>query len=326
MDTQTLTVMIVDLVGSTPLVEQASRLQLVELMEDATQPIRQAVAQFGGTVIKFTGDGYLATFTSASEALCAAVEVIDSFRSQPKLPSGISLEGCRVILNTADCILQDNDVIGEGVVTAARLEKHVPTNEIYLTSTTHDVAKSSEFEFELMGDYPLKGLVNPVKVYRLKTEPYAGIEHNVCLTITDLLGMNALMSQMTVDQVNSILQRWITLQREAATTVGGRLRAIVGDNLVSSFPSADGAMESLLRLETLVNAHNDAPGKLPVMQFTAIACLGDLYVLSIGINGPLVSRAFRLLDAAAKGSTVVDAAVYSALSQHQNKFVPLVGG
>src|SRR5258706_1539315 len=159
MKTQTLTIMVIDLVGSTPLVAQASRQQLVELLEDVTLPIRQAVAEFGGTVVKFTGDGYLVTFTSASEALYAAARIVDAFIGQPTLPSGVRLEGCRVVVHTSDVIMQDNDVLGEGVVTVARLEKHVPTNEVYLTSTTKDVAKSAEFEFQLVGDFPLKGLV-----------------------------------------------------------------------------------------------------------------------------------------------------------------------
>src|SRR5690242_11879805 len=98
MKTETLTVMLVDLVGSTPLVESASRQQVVEMMDDVGIPIRQAVAEFGGTIIKFTGDGYLATFQSASEALYASARVVDSFIGQPTLPSGIRLEGCRVVL------------------------------------------------------------------------------------------------------------------------------------------------------------------------------------------------------------------------------------
>src|SRR5579859_2599782 len=164
MRTQTLTIMVIDLVGSTPLVAQISRQQLVELLEDVTLPIRRAVAEFEGNIIKFTGDGYLVTFDSASEALYAAARIVDTFIGQPTLPSGVRLEGCRVVMHTSDVIIQDNDVIGEGVVTVARLEKHVPTNEVYLTSTTKDVAKSAEFEFQLVGDFPLKGLVNPVKV------------------------------------------------------------------------------------------------------------------------------------------------------------------
>src|SRR5688572_15427083 len=116
MITQTFTIMIVDMVGSTQLVEKSSRQQVVELMEDVTLPIRQAVAEFGGTIIKFTGDGYMATFRSASEALYASARIVDSFAGQPILPNGMRLEGCRVVLHTCDVLYAEGDLIGEGVV------------------------------------------------------------------------------------------------------------------------------------------------------------------------------------------------------------------
>ncbi len=324
MKTETLTIMIVDLVGSTQLVEQASRQQLIELMEDATLPIRQAVAEFDGTIIKFTGDGYLATFQSASEACQASGRIVEAFAGQPILPTGARLEGCRVVLHTSDVIVQNNDVIGEGVVTVARLEKHVPTNEVYLTSTVREIAKSSEFEFELVGDFPLKGLANPVKVYRLVTEPMSGIERGVFLTVTDLLGMGQFMTESPIDLVNRAMQRWIALQREAISQAGGRLRAIVGDNLVTSYPTANSAVDALLRMETLVGIHNEAPGDLPVFRYTSAICKGDLFVLSIGVNGPLVSHSFRMLERVGHGEKALEETVYLDLTRHQEKFAKKV--
>jgi class 3 adenylate cyclase len=322
MKTETLTIMVIDLVGSTPLVEQASRQQYVELLEAVTVPIRQAVAEYGGTIVKFTGDGYLVTYRSASQALYAAARIVDSFVEQPTLPTGGRLEGCRVVLHTSDVIVQDNDVIGEGVVTVARLEKHVPTNEVYLTSTVKEVAKSSEFEFELIGDFPLKGLANPVKCYRLVTQPLSGIERNVYLVITDLLGMSQFMTTAPVEKINRTLQRWIAFQREAISEVGGRLRAIVGDNLMTSYLTADGAVDALLRLETLVTAHNADPGDLPNFNYTAVICKGDLFVLSIGVNGPLVGHSFRLLDRVTHGDKVVEQPVYNDLLLYKDRFLP----
>ncbi len=320
MKTETLTIMIVDVVGSTPLVEQLSRQQLEEMLEDVMLPIRQAVTEFGGTVVKFTGDGYIATFPSASDALYASARIVDAFIGQPTLPSGGRLEGCRVVLHTSDVLLEDKDVIGEGVVTVARLEKHVPTNEVYLTSTTKDVAKSAEFEFQLVGDFPLKGLVNPVKVYRLVTEPLSGVERGVYLAITDLLGMSQFMTTAPIDLVNRVILRWIAFQREAISEVNGRLRAIVGDNLVTTYHSADSAVDAMLRLETLVSAHNDAPEDLPKFSYTAVICKGDLFVLSIGVNGPLVNHSFRLLEHIEHGEKVLEESVFLALQRYQNKF------
>jgi class 3 adenylate cyclase len=320
MKTETVTIMVVDLVGSTPLVEQASRQQLLEILEDVTLPIRQAVAEFGGIVVKFTGDGYLATFQSASEALYAAARIVDAFVGQPTLPSGLRLEGCRIVLHTSDVIIQENDVIGEGVVTVARLEKHVPTNDVYLTATVKEVAKASEFEFQLVGDFPLKGLANPVKVYRLVTEPLSGIERGVYMTVTDLLGMSQFMTQAPIDVVNRTMQRWIAFQREAISQINGRLRAIVGDNLITTYHRADHAVDALLRLDTLVNSHNDAPGDLPRFAYTAVICKGDLFVLSIGVNGPLVGHGFRLLEHVEHSEKVVEEAVYLSLERYQERF------
>jgi class 3 adenylate cyclase len=320
MKTQTLTIMVIDLVGSTPLVAQASRQQLLEMLEDVTIPIRQAVAEFDGTMVKFTGDGYLITFNSATEALYAAARIVDAFIGQPTLPSGVRLEGCRVVMHTSDVLMQDNDVLGEGVVTVARLEKHVPTNEVYLTSTTRDVAKSSEFEFQLIGDFPLKGLVNPVKVFRLVTEPLSGVERGVYLTITDLLDMTKFMTTAPVELVNRAFQRWISFQREAISQISGRLRSIVGDNLVTTYHEADHAVEALLRLDQLVREHNADPGDLPPFAFSAVICKGDLFVLSIGVNGPLVGHSFRMLDHVTRGHKVIEESVRENLKRYRERF------
>ncbi len=325
MKTETVTIMNVDIVGSTPLVEQSSRQQLLEILEDVMLPIRQSVSEFGGTVVKFTGDGYLATFQSASDALYASARIVDAFLGQPALPNGMRLEGCRVVLHTSDVIIQDNDVIGEGVVTVARLEKHVPTNEVYLTATVKDIAKSSEFEFDLVGDFPLKGLVNPVRVYRLHTEPLSGVERGVFLTVTDLLGMNQFMTTAPIELVNRVVQRWIAFQREAIAHVNGRLRSIVGDNLVTTYRNADHAVDALLRLDTLVNTHNDAPEGLPAFSYTAVICQGDLFVLNIGVTGPLVAHSFRLLDQVEHGSKVLEESVYLNIQHFRERFVQRAG-
>ena len=310
MQTQTLTVMIVDLVGSTQIVERISRDVLVTLMEDITQPIRLAVAEFGGTIVKFTGDGYMAHFPSASDGLRAAARVVEAFTEMPILPQGQQLEGVRVVLHTADVILQDGDLLGEGVVTAARMEKHVPTNQVYLTSTVRECAKTSEFEFEAKGELLLKGLTNPVRVYRLVTDPLSGVERDTFLMVADLLGMSRYMTEAPVEIVNRLMMRWVSLMRDACTEYGGRLRSIVGDNLLTTFDTATEAYRALQHLEELVAAYNRNTGALPAINYSALICRGDLFVLSLGVNGPLVSRAFRLINQIPAGMKAAEIAVF----------------
>lgn len=181
--------------------------------------------------------------------------------------------------------------------------------------------KSAEFEFQLIGDFPLKGLVNPVKVFRLVTEPLSGVERGVYLTITDLLGMSQFMTTAPVELVNRALQHWIAFQRDAISHISGRLRSIVGDNLVTTYHEANNAVEALLRLDELVREHNANPEDLPTFAFTAVICKGDLFVLSIGVNGPLVGHSFRMLDHVAKGEKVIEKAVYDNLKRHRERFV-----
>ncbi len=296
MRTETLTVMVVDVVGSTQLVANASRDQLVSLMEDLMLPIRHIIHQYGGTVVKFTGDGSLNTFRSASDALRAAARVVEVFSEHTVLPSGSTLEGVRVALHTADLVVQDEDVLGEGVITAVRLEKHVPNNMVYLTNTVKDIAKTAEFEFAAVGEIMLRGLSDAVRVFRLITDPLSGIERGVYLCIVDLLGMSRFMTEAPIETVNLTLMRWVALQREATADYGGRLRAIVGDNLVTTFERAEDAIHALSELDQLLIEYNANRGDLPELRYSAIICKGDLFVLSFGVNGSLVHRAFRLLN------------------------------
>ncbi len=76
----------------------------------------------------------------------------------------------------------------------------------------------------------------------------------------------------------------------------------------------------MLRLETLVSAHNDAPEDLPKFSYTAVICKGDLFVLSIGVNGPLVNHSFRMLEHIEHGEKVLEETVYLALQRYQDKF------
>jgi class 3 adenylate cyclase len=64
MATQTLTILLADLVGSSTHLTSVPQKQAVEYLQDATLPIREIIEDHEGIVIKFTGDGYLAAFES----------------------------------------------------------------------------------------------------------------------------------------------------------------------------------------------------------------------------------------------------------------------
>ncbi|WP_035752013.1 adenylate/guanylate cyclase domain-containing protein [Parafrankia discariae] len=260
---ETTTVMVVDLVGSTRAIASVPQMRMDELMAEAVLPIRRVVEENGGEIIKFTGDGYLTAFRSATRALHAAAQITDLFVSSPRLPIGEWLAGCRVAIHTCDTTRFEDDLLGEGVVVPARMEKHVPTNVVYVTSTVRDAAKSAEFDFEPVGELALGGIPRPVQVHRLVAERYRGIERDTFLTVTDLVGLNALAARISLTALNERLRDWVSIHREALGSTRGRLRSVAGDNVLSTHGSADEAVSFLLMLDRLARGRRIAGGTEP---------------------------------------------------------------
>ncbi|MFG1888046.1 adenylate/guanylate cyclase domain-containing protein [Micromonospora sp. NPDC049051] len=320
MDTRTVTVMIVDLVDSTATIAAVPSVRMTEIMRDAAEPIRSLVERLGGTVIKFTGDGYLTTFRSATSALHAATQVVGLFSSQAKSVVGGSIKGCRVSLNICDVTSYENDILGEGVVVAARMEKYVPLNSVYVTSAVRDVAKMGEFQFEKVDDLILSGIPSPVVVYRLLTESYRGVERDVYLTVTDLIGMSKAAAELSLTELNRTLQGWVGSHRDCLRETSGRLRAVAGDNVISTHVTAEEAVDFLVRLQSAVDAYNARvePGR--ALTFSSITCRGDLFVPDFGVAGPLVSGAFSILGKLAAGTKVITKGVFDRLASSGDSF------
>ncbi|ONH58608.1 adenylate/guanylate cyclase domain-containing protein [Frankia sp. CcI49] len=339
---ETTTVLVVDLVGSTRAMASVPRVRMTEMMTEAVLPIRRIVEELGGEIIKFTGDGYLTAFRSATDSLHAAAQIVNLFISGPRLPIGDWVEGCRVAIHTCDTIRFENDLLGEGVVVPARMEKHVPTNEVYVTSTTRDAAKSAEFGFDLVGELALNGIPRPVQVHRLLADRYRGIERNAFLTVTDLVGLNALAARVSLTTLNERLHRWVELHHEALGTTHGRLRSVAGDNILATHDNADDAAAFLIALDRLSRLPADPPTTArtnqpdeadqpddadgadeagqPPFAFSAVIAHGDLFVPDFGLAGPLVSSTCRTLQALSPGTKIVTSAVLQRLTCGQAAF------
>ena len=319
MDFRTVTVMVIDLVDSTTAISAVPGAKMIQLMEDSAGPIRPLAERLGGTVIKFTGDGYLITFPSATSALHAATQIAELFAARSPLTDGI--KGCRIALHTCDVIPYETDVLGEGVVVAARMEKYVPVNAVYVTATVRNVAKSGEFTFVRAEELTLAGLSEPVTTYRLVTESYRGVERNTFLTVTDLVGLNDRAAELALTDLNRILQEWVGMHRGALSESQGRLRAVAGDNVISTHPSADDAVDFVVRLRSLIDGYNEShpPGEY-LLRHSAFTGHGDLFVPDFGVAGPLVTGTFRHLAAITPGTAAVADEVFHALTRNAELF------
>ncbi|MCK9904102.1 adenylate/guanylate cyclase domain-containing protein [Frankia sp. Cpl3] len=320
-----------------------------EMMAEAVLPVRRVVEELDGEIIKFTGDGYLTAFRSATGALHAAAQIVNLFISGRRLPIGEWVEGCRVAIHTCDTTRFENDLLGEGVVVPARMEKQVPTNEVYVTSTTVEAAKSAEFTFDLIGDLSFGGIPRPVRVHRLLAERYRGIERGTFLTVTDLIGLNALAAQVSLTALNERLHSWVSMHHEALGATRGRLRSVAGDNILSTHDGADDAVDFLVMLDRLARdrvgtpvpeqaAATDpaaaaaaaaagvtvVPGpderRQAPFAFSAVITYGDLFVPDFGLAGPAVSTACRTLQALTPGTKIAAAEVLRQLAAPREEF------
>ncbi|MBN1679884.1 MAG: hypothetical protein JW966_06300 [Anaerolineae bacterium] len=323
MTTRTLTVLLADLVGSSAHVVTIPQDQAVSYLHDALLPIQQAVENHTGTIIKFTGDGYLATFDSAGQALRAAEEIRNHFLRQKHTPAGVSLDGVRVVLNTADITVEDNDILGDGVAIIARLEKSVPTNQVYVTQAVREVADDAEFTFEPVSEMRPRGWHRSVMIYQLVSVETSFIDPSVYLMITDLHGLITHGEALAAADMHRWMLAWGNLHREAVSGLKGRVRQFIADMALVTFSGADDAVQGALNLLALADIYNRDRTDLPPIHFKTAIANGDLILSPTGIVGRLVNRTFDLLNASPRGSVCIDSIVYRQLHAYRSRFRPV---
>jgi class 3 adenylate cyclase len=124
-------------------------------------------------IVNAPGDNILAEFTSAVEAVQAAVEIQRSIEGRNvELPEDRRMH-FRIGLNLGDVIEEDDGTIyGDGVNIAARMEALADEGGICISSTIHDAVEGKlDFGFDFLGERPVKNIEKPVRVYRVRGEP-----------------------------------------------------------------------------------------------------------------------------------------------------------
>src|SRR5216684_2319908 len=143
--------------------EEATHAKLTALLAGAVEP---TIAEHGGRIVKNTGDGFLAEFPSAVEAVRAAVQ----FQARIKELTIGDVEDrrlrFRVGINIGDVIVEPHDIFGEGVNIAARLESIAEPGGICISSSAYDHVRGKVgVEFADLGEQNLKNIARPVRTY-----------------------------------------------------------------------------------------------------------------------------------------------------------------
>src|SRR5207302_4790763 len=127
------------------------------------------IAEHHGRIVKTTGDGMLVEFASVVDAVRCAVEVQ---QAMIKRDTGVTADDrieLRIGINLGDVIVEGDDLYGDGVNIAARIEALADAGGGFVSNTVHDhVRDRLPFLFEDLGDQQVKNIARPVRVYRVR--------------------------------------------------------------------------------------------------------------------------------------------------------------
>src|ERR1700730_17891860 len=129
-----------------------------------------AIAAHRGRIVKTTGDGMLVEFASAVDAARCAVEVQRGMATQnADIPQDVRIE-FRIGIHVGDIIIDDNDIFGDGVNIAARLEGIAEPGGVCISDDAQrQVRGKVDIAFDDMGPQALKNIVEPMRAWRTPT-------------------------------------------------------------------------------------------------------------------------------------------------------------
>jgi class 3 adenylate cyclase len=127
------------------------------------------IAEHKGRIVKTTGDGLLVEFASVVDAVRCAVEVQ---QAMPERNTGVAADNrieLRIGINLGDVIVEGDDLYGDGVNIAARIEALADAGGVFVSNTVHDQVRDRlPFVFEDLGEQQVKNIGRPVRVYRVR--------------------------------------------------------------------------------------------------------------------------------------------------------------
>ncbi|MCC2111687.1 MAG: adenylate/guanylate cyclase domain-containing protein [Hyphomicrobiales bacterium] len=164
-----------DVVGYSRLMdadEAATLAAINEVFDDLIEPLAHRQS---GRIVKRMGDGVLIEFSSAVEALGFAIEMQRAMRDRNQPIDKAHQIEFRIGINIGDIIIQGDDIFGDGVNIAARLEERAEPGGILVSGQFHDaVARKTETELTPLGEAAFKNISRPIAIYSVAIDDMAG--------------------------------------------------------------------------------------------------------------------------------------------------------
>jgi adenylate cyclase len=161
-----------DIVGYTALMSSDESHTHLRWMKILNEVIRPRISQYHGRLVKLTGDGVLAEFSSALDAVEWAQDiqrlVPHAQMERTGHPPSITL---RIAINLGDIIVTESDIYGDGVNVAARLQEHAEPGGVLLSESVYDVVRGTVGrQTRELGYLQLRNLEKPVRAYAVSVD------------------------------------------------------------------------------------------------------------------------------------------------------------
>lgn len=170
---ENLTIVFTDIVNYTAITGALSRADSQQLMQRHDSLLLPVVNAYQGRRVKAIGDAMLLTFRSPTDAIHCSMAMQDTLaeaRRQDAVNDNLHI---RIAINLGEVRAEKSDVFGEPVNIAARLESLVPADEVYFSEAVYLAMNKAEVPSEFVGEHALKGIPEPVRVYRVPTHTYS---------------------------------------------------------------------------------------------------------------------------------------------------------
>jgi adenylate cyclase len=177
-----------DVAGYSRLMSADEEGTLRQLKAHRKELIDLKIVEHRGRIVKTTGDGMLVEFVSVVDAVRYSVDVQRGMAERnANVPPDRRIE-FRIGINVGDIISDDNDIYGDGVNVAARLEALAEPGGILISRNVHDQVRDKlSFSFEDLGDQTVKNIARPIGVHRVSiVENAAPIVVSAVVAKTDI--------------------------------------------------------------------------------------------------------------------------------------------
>jgi len=200
------TILFTDIEGSTAITQRLGDAKAREVLREHERIVREALKAHGGSEVKTMGDGFMASFGSATKALECAVAIQRAFearnaslpahpealdgRAEPQPSAHASRASARadrsvdaepirvrIGLNAGEPIAEDDpdgrgDLFGTAVIRAARIAAMAQGGEILVANVVRELAEGKGFMFGDRGDVALRGFDDPVRLFEVRWRPF----------------------------------------------------------------------------------------------------------------------------------------------------------